>query len=439
LDSVIDFEGGRQLKAPRSVVRALDAIRFFWPPLSQVKADLADLVWLQLIKDGDAGLYRWIESYCATAAVISLGIARVDDVERARKLAELIKIVDSDDIKDFMFRHYIAVHLPGISTDHINDGVGLSLYCNVDDDDRDNAIRNKRLASPDHYRIYFALAAPSHVLKQEEFFTTWAAIESKATSAGEALLGLYESVASGTLTKADLLLERVKGGAYEVLSPVQCENLLVAFSNVMDEAYRRRRFDIFWVGTLWSRAECLIPLLLSRLEQPRQDAIIAIMFENGLAIGWLTSVLRHETFAHGCYGNRLIPEAEWLFTNKQLDRITEAMLGRYKTMSMHDIFSSPDPLSLLFAWLQAGDEKGQRRLVEEYISSDRGLIETLEKLISTIQSSDRGRFQVIKKSQLEKSMDINNTVKRIEELMYHDQLGERAKIISNKFDDGDDY
>ena len=33
LKSVIDYEGGRQLKTPRSVVRALDAIRFFWPPL----------------------------------------------------------------------------------------------------------------------------------------------------------------------------------------------------------------------------------------------------------------------------------------------------------------------------------------------------------------------------------------------------------------------
>lgn len=73
---VIDYEGGRQLRTPRSVVRALDAIRFFWPPLREAKADLADIVWLQLIKDGNPGLYRWIEEYCGTAAALSLDSAR---------------------------------------------------------------------------------------------------------------------------------------------------------------------------------------------------------------------------------------------------------------------------------------------------------------------------------------------------------------------------
>jgi predicted KAP-like P-loop ATPase len=46
LRRVVDYEGGRQLRTPRSVVRALDAVRFFWPPISAAKADLADLVWL---------------------------------------------------------------------------------------------------------------------------------------------------------------------------------------------------------------------------------------------------------------------------------------------------------------------------------------------------------------------------------------------------------
>lgn len=86
LRSVVDFEGGRQLRTPRSVVRALDSLRFFWPPIRDAGGDLADLVWLQLIKDGNPALYRWIEDYCATAAVLSLGTVRVDDAERAQQL-----------------------------------------------------------------------------------------------------------------------------------------------------------------------------------------------------------------------------------------------------------------------------------------------------------------------------------------------------------------
>ena len=41
LRSVIDVEGGRQLLTPRSVVKALDAVRFFWPPLRREGANLS--------------------------------------------------------------------------------------------------------------------------------------------------------------------------------------------------------------------------------------------------------------------------------------------------------------------------------------------------------------------------------------------------------------
>jgi predicted KAP-like P-loop ATPase len=118
LKLVIDCEGGRQLRTPRSVVRALDAIRFFWPPLREAKADLADLVWLQLIKDGNPSLYRWTEEYCGTAAALSLGIARVEDAEKARELTTLLETVPGGHFDDLMYRHIFAEHLPGIELDH---------------------------------------------------------------------------------------------------------------------------------------------------------------------------------------------------------------------------------------------------------------------------------------------------------------------------------
>jgi hypothetical protein len=33
-----------------------------------------------------------------------------------------------------------------------------------------------------------------------------------------------------------------------------------------------------------------------------------------------------------------------VFTNAELDRITELMLGRYRAMSASDVFRSPDPV-----------------------------------------------------------------------------------------------
>ena len=308
LKLVIDYEGGRQLRTPRSVVRALDAIRFFWPPLDEAKADLADLVWLQLIKDGNPALYRWIEEYCGTAAALSLGTARVEDAEKARELARLLATVADGHFDDLTYRYNFAEQLPGVELDHSQGGTSSKYLSMSVTADRDEAIRKRRLASPDHYRLYFALAGPSHALTQDNFTSMWAAAEAGANEAGTALLHLHDEHATGSLTKADLLLERIKSNAYEVLAPGQCENLLIALSQVMDEAYRRHPFDKFWVSSLWDRAERLIPLLLSRLEPARRAAVVTAMFSEGAAIGWLTSLFRHETFVHGRYGDRSRPE-----------------------------------------------------------------------------------------------------------------------------------
>jgi predicted KAP-like P-loop ATPase len=439
LKVVIDYEGGRQLRTPRSVVRALDAIRFFWPPLREVKADLADLVWLQLIKDGNPALYRWIEEYCGTAAAVSLGTARVEKAEMARELAALSATVANGHFDNLMYRHYFAEQLPGVETTYSDDGNAFQIFQRVSDRDRDEAIRKRRLASPDHYRLYFALAGPSHALSQQNFASMWKATEVGADQAGTALLHLHDRHAAGSLTKADLMLERIKSGAYEVITPEQCENLLVALSQVMDEAYRRHPFDLFWVGSLWDRAERLIPLLLSRLEPARRAAVITAMFSEGAAIGWLTSLFRHETFAHGRYGDRPRPEDEWLFTNVELDRITELMLGRYRAMSASDVLGCPNPISLLFAWQQGGDEHGPRRLVEESIISDEGFVDTLECLISKVNSSDRGGFDVLKKDNLVPFLDYDSAIQRIEALKKHSNLGSRAERLAAAFDDGSKY
>jgi predicted KAP-like P-loop ATPase len=439
LKLVIDYEGGRQLSTPRSVVRALDAIRFFWPPLHEAKADLADLVWLQLIKDGNPALYRWIEEYCGTAAALSLGTARVEEAEKAREFARLLATVADGHFDELAYRHNFAEQLPGIELDHSQGGNKLKIFEHISDPDRDEAIRKRRLASPDHYPLYFALSGPSHALTQDNFRSMWAAAETGANQAGTALLHLLDEHATGSLTKADLLLERIKSGAYEVLAPGQCENLLIAFSQVMDEACRRHPFDRFWVNSLWDRAEGLIPLLLRRLEPARRAIVVTAMFSDGKAIGWLTSLFRHETFAHGRFGDRLRPEDEWLFTNAELDRIAELMLGRYRAMSAGDVFGCPDPVRLLFAWRQGGDEQGPRRLVEANIVSDEGLVETLEQLTSTIYSSDRGKVDVLKKENLAPFMDYENVTQRIHALKNHNDLGARARRLAVAFDDGANY
>jgi hypothetical protein len=371
--------------------------------------------------------------------VVSLGTAHLDDTAKARELTTLLATVSAHHFDDLAYRHHFAEQLPGVDIDLSEPANIFKIFETVSDKDRDEAIRKKRLASPDHYRLYFALIGPSHALTQDNFESTWAAAEAGAAQVGAALLRLHEESVAGSLTKADLLLERIRGGAYEILTPGQCENLLVAFAQVMDEAYRRHPFDEFWISSLWDRAQRLVPLLLSRLEMARRTSVVMAMFRDGAAIGWLTFLFRRDTFGHGRYGDSARPEREWLFTNFQLDEITTLMLDRYRTMSADDVLDSPEPISILFAWRQAGDEQGPRRLIEAKIASDEGLVETLEHLTSTIESSDRGRFNVLKRSNLAPFMDYEAAMLRIQSLKQHRDLGVRAQRLAAAFDDANRY
>jgi hypothetical protein len=441
LKEVIDYEGGRQLKTPRSVVRALDAIRFFWPPLREAKADLADLVWLQLIKDGNPALYRWIESYCATAAAISLGTARVEETERTQELDALKQCVEPEYFADLAYRYHFAEHLPGLEVNFEKTETTFELYGEVGEDKREAAIRNARLASPDHYRLYFALGGPSHALTHSDIRSLQASTAEGAKAIGSLILQWQKESAVGSFGKADLLLERMRGGLSEALGDDQRKHFLLALANSMDEAYRLRPFDRGWTNSIWDRAEYVVPLLLSRLDPRERAATIDAMFKDGVAIGWLTTLLRRETFAHGRYGNRRRPKESWFFSDAELDRVIELMLSRYRTMSAEDLFRTVDPLSLLFAWRQTGDETGPQQLVTSHAKTNEGLVEALSGLMSNVVSSNRGKYSVLARDNVAPFLDYDDAKTRINALA--DSAGnERTKAsahdLAKAFVDADD-
>ena len=275
LQTIIDYEGGRQLTSPRSVIRTLDSIRFFWPPLSQAKCDLADLVWLQLIKDGNPRLFRWIENYCGMAAALSLGTARVEDAERERELSELNDAVGKGYFEDHLYSDFFCEQLAGVDALYGDKGENcFKLYQRVNEEVRDSAIRDGRISSPDHYRLYFALSGPTHALTQENLDTIWAAVDTGSKATEVLILKWHIEKSTGSLSKADFFLERLLSANEDTLQFIRCENLLVAFSNVMDDAYRERPFDTDWGVSLWGRAQKLISVLLEKVEEKKRAGLV---------------------------------------------------------------------------------------------------------------------------------------------------------------------
>ena len=108
-------------------------------------------------------------------------------------------------------------------------------------------------------------------------------------------------------------------------------------------------------------------------------------------------------------------------------------------MSASELFSCPDPLSLLFAWRQGGDEEGPRTLVQSKIMSDGGLIEMLEHLTSQIMSSRQGKIDTLKKENISPFVNYETIVQRIRALKSHKDLGARATRLAAALDGGAEH
>jgi len=441
LKMVIDQEGGRRLTTPRAVVRALDTLRFLWPTIEKAGADLADLVWLQLIKDGNPRLYRWIEQYCATAAELSLGTARVDDAERTTMLAELLDVAGEGLFVPLLYRHYFAEQLAGLDLQYKEGGAPFALFANVSERQRNQAIADRRLASPDHYRLYFALAVPSHALKQADFDAFWTASRDSATAVVQVLINLYTPKPPRGLSKVDILLERVRGTDFADLEPVQCTNVLLGFAEGLDRLYQIRPFDRFWATGPWDRAERLVPPLLARLDEADHAATVDAMFAKGAAVSWLTMLFRHETFAHGRAGDRPKSESERYFSSAQLDRVSATMLARYRDMSFDAVITAISPIDILYGWLQGGDADGVKAFIATGIDDDMKFLQLLMALRSTATTSE-GSYKTLKMINVASLFDFSGVETRLTELAgdaSKPELANLAKTVLEAISNGKDF
>lgn len=413
LKTVIDQEGSIQLRTPRSVVRTLDSVRFLWPALKNEAIDVADLVWLILIKDGAPSLYRWIEEYSAGMAATSFGTANTTDIGKEKALQKLLDALPSRQLEDIMYRYMFAEQLPGIEADYSNEGPPIKIYKTVSQKARQAAISGRRLASPDHYRLYFSLVGPSHAVSQENFTAFWQATENGADDTAAVLLNLHSQLAMSNLRKSDVLLERLRTMPPAAITGVSARNLLLAFGQMMDIAYRISPFEDFFVVSTWDRAERLLPILLVRIADEERLDVIRSLFADGDALGWLTSIFRHEIFSHGIWGSQAKPPSEWRLSEADFNEARDQILDRYRKLSLEDMLAIPHPINVLFAWNQSGNEAEPREFVTNNISSDEALLNVLETMTGFVNSSDKGRYEVLKRSTLEPFFDFDDVTQRI--------------------------
>jgi hypothetical protein len=435
LATVIDTEGGRRFNTPRSVVRTLNAIRFLWPALRD-EIDLSDLVWLQLIKAGNPGLYRWIEEYCAGMAATSSYRARVSEGSLKEAFAQLEKHLKNDgqDFDDTKWT--LSEYLPGIKTLNFPSDESPKIYEKIQREKRDNFIRDRRLASPDHYRLYFALALPANAPTQEDFDRVWSAVDESPEAVGQLILNWLDARQTNGATKAEIILDRLTAADRDSLSSERCGRLFRAFGDILDQAGQKTGFDEWGSPSTWRPVKRLLPILRQQMESDLRAEVTISVFGKGVALSWLTSIFRDEMFDHGRVGNR--PREDRLLSPEELDQVTSVMIKRYQGMTFEQFIALPKMMSALHAWRQAGDENGPSNLLSPIIESDEGLITVLERMTGRVQTSE-SEYVTLSRANISDIVDYDRVYERtrsIGEISDNGILRERAKVLLRNFETG---
>ncbi|MCK0533264.1 hypothetical protein [Sphingobium agri] len=384
-------------------------------------------------------VYEWITVYLAEMSARASGRTNISEEQRVRARQSLDAALECDGTTFGEVCDRLADHLPGIASYHRDPDGGI--YEEVHQVEMDRAIGARRLSSPDHYRLYFAFAQPTNAPRSSDFNDLATAIAASAEQAADLLRKWQGQRLTSGVTRAEVMLDRLAARVLAAPTAPEAEHLLLAYANVMDELAGGSVND-FGGPDVWRRAMRSLPTLLDTLGDAR-EAGIRRMFAEGQAVSWLTSLFRHETFAHGRHGDR--PDSDRLLASDELDLVTEVMLGRYRRMSFDDIKAQLQPLSMLFAWQQGGDEDGPRNLLASEVDTDEGLVGTLQHLcgrVRTATATAEREIATLSRSNIASLVDYESARERITQLAETAQdpvFREKARILLESFRDGDRF
>jgi predicted KAP-like P-loop ATPase len=412
LARAIDVQGGRYLTTPRDVVRALNSLRLHAIPV-RTHIDVADMVWLQLVRIGNPAFYAWIEEYLTETSAIYRG-ASVTGHVAAHTGQRLNDTLASENLDIDYARIELSTMLPGVMRGFANQNEEPHrVFNNLGREVFNRFIVERRLGSPEHYRYYFAFAQPGGALRDDQVdaFLQQAQQDRNATISLLEELGRETRPQGGVM--AELMFERLIA-AVERIPEAAVPNIMSALSDILDDVALSTRDGDWGQHRSWGAAEHLVEKLMRKVTDPaiRRDCIVRL-FTDGRAIGWQTSLLRSEIFAHGHYGDREEPQDQRLLTPAEFQQALASMISRYNAMPPERLRAVPNLVSLLYGWKQAARSDDARRWVEANTQTDEDLLTFLSRARGW--SSSNGVVQYpLKRQDLSNFLDYDSAVRRVE-------------------------
>ncbi len=378
LQHVIDETGGRVLENPRAVVRILDSLRVYWPSLAG-RTDLADLVWLRMIAVGSPNFYRWVEEYLVTFVALAGGRAHVSEEERQVTAKKMDAALELDGLSWEHHQYELERHLPGIQFQTFNQSKDERLFSRSERASHFQDAKDKRLASPSYARLYFTLIDPPDGVTHLDIADLLVAARDGANAVAFLLIKMGQQKGDAGATKAERLLDQLRYVEQDVLHSWPVDTLIMGLSNAADELAKDGSGDDWGYPRIWYLAKALLRRMKAALPEARFDATLKAIFEASSSLGFLSYLLRDETFGHGFYGDRQDVN-DRLTSRDGFEVIRVIMISRYGDGGLDQVMEEQRATSMLYAWSQAGGRDDLIDRVAARASDDAWLLKFIQKL-----------------------------------------------------------
>ena len=390
-DTVVGIWAGKLLKTPREVKRLLFAVKAIWSKLDG-QIDLLDLVWLQMIaqkaSSPEANMYSWVIEYLQGLDAIAIG-GNVTGTDKDLRDMETIfstlgwQKYQKDHGLSFDL-HSLDTILAGVTSNHLGDS-DANIY-QVTQNDFQKFRREKRLSSPWHWRLYFALQAPSHAISDAEWTTLDDAAQSSEAALIDSVSKLLEISDPTQRNITDQILER-SIHLLEGSNLRHPERWLIALMESSDKLQIFSRPDCF-LGhqkIIHHRITPFFKGALSILAPEAREELLTKVFAEEKYLT-LTAIILRDLI-------RLAQDTQndLFVTNDELETAKKLQLSLLRDMSGEQFRKLLNPYETLYLWKDitgSFDEPGE--FLSTNMKTDNDFIETLAALKTINNSSQNG-------------------------------------------------
>jgi hypothetical protein len=128
----------------------------------------------------------------------------------------------------------------------------------------------------------------------------------------------------------------------------------------------------------------------------------------------MSELVRGELFGHGRVGGRPVVEEERVLSEEELDEAISLLLGRFKSTERDSLVNTPELLSLMYGWMECGDEAGVLEWVREQEATDTEFLALLSACRGWMQS-DRV-YHPLNRRDLRRFLDFDAALERLKRI-----------------------